>query len=157
LVLAGLTSGAWFLREPFLRSVAEMWIVSDPVTHADAIVILGGSPTVRPLLGAGVYRKGVFKKILFSKFFYGDPVEPGAGDTEKNRRALLALGLPDSTIRTFGTANKSTMDEALALKDWAEQNGASVFIVPAEIFFARRVSWAFHRTFSGSAVRIEVP
>jgi hypothetical protein len=114
-----------------------MWIVSDPVTHADAIVILGGNPTVRPLVAAELYRKGFAKKILISKV-EGNPVGPRPGDTEKNGRALLGLGLPDSAIRTFGTANKSTMDEAVALKDWAEQNGASVFIVPAEIFFARR-------------------
>jgi hypothetical protein len=157
LVLAGLTSGAGFWREPLLRSVAEMWIVSDLVTHADAIVILGGNPTVRPLVAAELYRKGFAKTILISKVSEGNPDGPGPGDTEENRSALLGLGLPDSAIQTFGTANKSTMDEAVALKDWAEQNGASVFIVPAEIFFARRVSWVFHRMFSGSAVRIKVP
>jgi hypothetical protein len=155
-VLASAGLIAYLSREPLLQMAGDIWIVSDPVTHADAIVILGGHPTVRPLVAAELYRKGFAKKILISKVFEGNPVGPSPGDTEKNRRALLGLGLPDSAIGTFGTANKSTMDEAVALKDWAEQNGASVFIVPAEIFFARRVSWAFHRKFSGSAVRIEV-
>ena len=49
------------------------------------------------------------------------------------------------------------MEEALALRDWAERNGASVLIIPTEIFAARRVSWIFRREFSGKNVRIEVP
>ena len=49
------------------------------------------------------------------------------------------------------------MEEALALRDWAERNGASVLIIPTEIFAARRVSWIFRREFSGKSVRIEVP
>jgi len=33
-----------------------------------------------------------------------------------------------------GTENRNTEDEVLALKDWVEQNAASVLIVPSEIF-----------------------
>jgi hypothetical protein len=57
----------------------------------------------------------------------------------------------------FGAENRNTEDEARALKDWAEQNAASVLIVPSEIFAARRVRWIFNREFHVTAVRIEVP
>jgi hypothetical protein len=79
------------------------------------------------------------------------------GHTELNRKALLSLGVPDAAIEMFGTQNRSTEDEALALKDWAEQNAASVLIVPSEIFAARRVRWIFCRQFRGTVVRIEIP
>jgi hypothetical protein len=48
-------------------------------------------------------------------------------------------------------------DEAVALRDWAERNAASAFIIPSEIFSARRVRWIFCREFLGTAVSIEVP
>lgn len=38
-----------------------------------------------------------------------------------------------------GTENRNAEDEVLALKDWVEQNAASVLIVPSEIFSACRV------------------
>jgi hypothetical protein len=62
-----------------------------------------------------------------------------------------------AAIELFGTENRNTGDEVLALKDWAEQNAASVLIVPSEIFAARRVRWIFNREFRRTAVRIEVP
>ena len=43
------------------------------------------------------------------------------------------------------------------MRDWVERNGASVLIIPTEIFAARRVSWIFRREFSERSVHIEVP
>jgi hypothetical protein len=43
------------------------------------------------------------------------------------------------------------------LREWAKQKAASVFIIPSEIFSARRVRWIFDRVLSGSATTIEVP
>ena len=77
--------------------------------------------------------------------------------TELNREILLKLGVPGGVIETFGTANKNTRDEAVALREWAERNAASVFIIPTEIFPARRVRWIFRHEFFGTAVKIEVP
>jgi hypothetical protein len=67
------------------------------------------------------------------------------------------LGVPESAVETFGTANKNTWDEAIALKEWTHRNAVSVLIIPTEIFSARRVRWTFRREFAGTAVRIEVP
>jgi|SRR6516165_4602299 hypothetical protein len=80
-----------------------------------------------------------------------------ASHSELNREVLLKLGVPAGTIETFGAANKNTRDEAVALRKWAEQNAASAFIIPTEIFPARRVRWIFQREFVGTAVKIEVP
>jgi hypothetical protein len=67
------------------------------------------------------------------------------------------LGVPAGAIETFGTASKNTRDEAVALKEWAERNAASVIIIPSGIFSARRVRWIFRHEFSGTGVIIEVP
>jgi hypothetical protein len=138
-----IAASLWLEREPLLRGLADLWIVSDPVTPADAVVVLGGGLTYRPPIAADLYKKGLVSKVLVSQL--------------PNRTALLKLGVPDTDIEMIGTENRNTADEARALKDWAEHNVVSSFIVPSEIFAARRVRWIFHRAFHGTAVRIEVP
>ena len=152
-------ASAWVERAPLLRGAAELWIVSDAVSPADAAVVLGGGLDVRPFAAAELYREGLVKKVLVSQV--GDDravaigVEPG--HTELNRQVLVKLGVPESAIETFGKANKDTKDEAVALRAWAERHHASALIIPMEFFAARRVRWIFDKKFSGQPVKIEVP
>ena len=121
--------------------------------------MLGGGIDTRPFVAADLYAKGLVKKVLLSKVREPPSVEIGGltSDTEDMRKVLLRLGVPNSAIETFGDANKNTREEAIALKNWADQNAVSVLIIPTEIFPARRVSWMFRREFAGTGVRIEVP
>ncbi len=159
LVLVGVCVGVWIEREALLRGAADLWIVSDPITPADAVVVLGGGIDVRPFVAADLYAKGLAKKILLSDVEDGRSVNIGAvtGHAEGNRKVLLRLGVPESAIEKFGKANKNTREEAVSLKDWTDRNVVSVLIIPTEIFSARRVRWMFHREFAGTGVRIEVP
>jgi hypothetical protein len=70
---------------------------------------------------------------------------------------LVKLGVPETDIEMFGQGNRNTIDEALALRDWAEQRRVSQIVVPTEIFAARRVRWTFYREFAQSSVRLEIP
>src|SRR5262249_46729265 len=38
-LLASVAAGGWLMREPLLRGAAHLWIVSDPISRADAIAI----------------------------------------------------------------------------------------------------------------------
>ena len=158
LVLAVLGMSAWLAREPLLRGAADLWIVSDDVTQADVVVVLGGQIEVRPFAAADLYRRGIVKKVLVSDNQIDRAAAIGAaqGHTESNRRVLLKLGVPESAIETFGRANKSTNDEAAALREWIERHGASSIIIPTEVFAARRVRWMFDRELAGQGVRILV-
>jgi uncharacterized SAM-binding protein YcdF (DUF218 family) len=144
LAVAGLVG--WLGRESLLREAANLWIVSDPLTHADAIVVLGGNSHTRPPVAADLYRRGLANRVLVSY----------PSDWQLNRAALLKLGVPASAIEVFGKANTNTREEAVALREWAERNAASVFVIPSEPFMARRVQWIFRREFSGRPVTIEV-
>jgi hypothetical protein len=48
---------AWIAREPLLRGAADLWVVSDPVTHADAVVVLG-EVSESAVRGSRVLQKG---------------------------------------------------------------------------------------------------
>jgi uncharacterized SAM-binding protein YcdF (DUF218 family) len=151
--------GGWLLREPVLVGAANLWIVSDPISRADAIVVLGGGLQTRPFVAAELWRRGLADKILISQTPEERAGSIGAmpSHTELNREILLKLGVPAGVIETFGTANKNTREEAVALREWAERNAASALVIPTEIFSARRVRWIFCREFFGTAVSIEVP
>jgi uncharacterized SAM-binding protein YcdF (DUF218 family) len=137
---------AWIGRESLLREAADLWIVSDHLTHADAIVVLGGNSQTRPPIAAELYRRGLAKKVLVSY----------PSDYQLNLVALLKLGVPANAIETFGKANTNTREEAVALREWAERNAASAFVIPTEALMARRVRWIFYREFSDRAVTIAV-
>jgi uncharacterized SAM-binding protein YcdF (DUF218 family) len=144
LAVAGLVG--WLERESLLQEAADLWIVSDPLTHADAIIVLGGSFQTRPAAAADLYRRGLGNKVLVSD----------SSDCQLNRAALLKLGVPATAIELFGKANTNTREEAVALRGWAERNAASVFLIPSEPFISRRVQWIFRREFSGRPATIDV-
>jgi uncharacterized SAM-binding protein YcdF (DUF218 family) len=158
LLLVGLAIGAWLDRTAILQQLAGFWIISDPVTRGDAVVVLGGGLDLRKFIAADLYEKGLVSKVLVSQVAEGRsvPLIKLPGHTELNRTVLLSLGVPAAAIETFGTSNRNTMEEALTLREWAQRHGASTLIIPTEIFAARRVSWILRRAFSGQNVRIEV-
>jgi uncharacterized SAM-binding protein YcdF (DUF218 family) len=158
LIVAGLAELAWVERARLLRGAADLWIVSDEVTQADVVVVLGGEIEVRPFAAADLYHRGLIKKVLVSNNKEGHATRIGAveGHMEANRQVLLKLGVPEHAIEAFGQANDSTRDEAVTLREWVERHGASSIIIPTEVFAARRVRWIFDREFSRRGIRIEV-
>jgi uncharacterized SAM-binding protein YcdF (DUF218 family) len=157
-LLVVVIAGVWLERAPLLREAAELWIVSDPVTTADAVAVLGGDLEVRPFVAADLYKEGLVPKILVSQVPVGRSSTIGGipGHSELNRMVLLKLGVPHAAIEMFGQANTSTKDEAAALRDWADEHRVSRIIVPTEIFAARRARWIFNREFAESSVRVEI-
>jgi uncharacterized SAM-binding protein YcdF (DUF218 family) len=131
--VAGLGIGAWADREWLLRSLADLWIVSDPLGPADAVAVFGGGLADRPFAAAQYYRLGLVKKILV--------------DGPDSEAVLLTFGTPGSAVETFGNALQNTHEEVLALRAWAERHDVRSVIVPTEIFSTRRVRWMLHREF----------
>jgi uncharacterized SAM-binding protein YcdF (DUF218 family) len=131
-------------------------VVSYPITRADVIVVLGGNARLRPIIAAELYSRRLADKILVSQTHEGSAGE-NTSDTARSRAALLRLGVPAGVVEEFGMRNRSTSEEAIALRDWSQRNAAAVFIIPSEAFSARRVRWIFRREFVGSPAFIQVP
>jgi uncharacterized SAM-binding protein YcdF (DUF218 family) len=153
LLLTVLGAGVWLERVALLQGAADFWVVSDPITPADAVVVLGGGYDVRPVVAAALYEKGLVRKVLVSQAA-GDI---GTSDTALNVKILRKLGVPGKSIELFGKGSQNTEDEAVALKGWTKQHPTFALIIPAEVFFARRARWVFQHEFAGTGIRIEVP
>jgi uncharacterized SAM-binding protein YcdF (DUF218 family) len=159
LLLAAISVTAWFSREALLRGASELWIVSDSVGPADAVVIFGGNLEVRPFAAAEYYHQGLTKKILLSSGGL-DRSETRGGlpsHPELNRTVLMKLGVSEMAIETFGNTLSNTYDEAVALREWIVRTGARSVIVPTEIFSSRRVRWIVGRQLAGSGTHVQVP
>jgi uncharacterized SAM-binding protein YcdF (DUF218 family) len=153
------TAGVWLGREPLLRVAAELWIVSDAAGSSDVVAVLGGGLETRPFVAAELYQEGLVKKILVSRVLEGRASSIGAirGHTDSNLQVLHTLGIPETVIETFGQENRSTRDEAAALRAWVDQHHVSQIVIPTEVFSARRVRWIFDREFAGTSVRLAFP
>jgi hypothetical protein len=57
-----LAPACWLEREPLLRWIAGVWIVSDPIGPADAVALFGGGLADRPIAAAEYYRRGIVKE-----------------------------------------------------------------------------------------------
>ena len=67
ILLAAMGAGGWLGRTALLQSAADLWVISDPITSADAVVVLGGGADVRPFVAADLYAKGLVHKVLVSQ------------------------------------------------------------------------------------------
>ena len=145
---------SWFEREAVLREAADLWIVSDQPTQADAVAVFGGGLEYRPFAAADYYRRGLVPKILVSNIGSSPAERLGVlqSHVEANVEILRKLGVPATAIETFGTNLTDTYAEASALHEWAGRNGARTIMVPTDIFSTRRLRWTLHRVFGGDAV-----
>jgi uncharacterized SAM-binding protein YcdF (DUF218 family) len=156
-LVCALGGGIWVYRDTLLQGAADLWVVSDKITHADAVVVLGGGYDVRPVVAAKLYRDGIVPKVLLSRATEIVVNEKQATAEQIDVRVLLQLGVPHNAIEFFGHGSTSTHDEALTLKEWATRHQVSRLIVPAEVFFARRARWVLRQAFLKTNIRVEVP
>jgi uncharacterized SAM-binding protein YcdF (DUF218 family) len=149
---------AWFDRRFFLRAAVDLWAVSDTVTAADAVAVLGGGTDTRPFAAAAYYKRGLVKKVLVSNVHVAAAISGiVASETDLDRSVLIKLGVPEEAIELFGTDLSSTYEEAVALRAWLLRTHAHSLIVPTEYFASRRVRWIIVRELNGTGAQVEVP
>jgi uncharacterized SAM-binding protein YcdF (DUF218 family) len=153
-----LVLASYIFRSPLLTGLARAWVVNDPVSKADAIVILGGGPENRPFAAARLFHDGVAPKVLFMNVKLGSAEELGVvlPEQEQTRRILLSNNVPESALQMIGTNVASTFDESRAVRAWAMQTGATSIVIATDLFHTRRARWIFHRELKDTAVKIHV-
>lgn len=96
--------------------------------HADAIVMLMGSFPDRVLQVHETWEKGLADRILLVEENMGafaELKERGAGiisNSEQAAASLRALGIPGENITILPGAARSTLDEALVIKEYLNKN-----------------------------------
>lgn len=150
--LLGLLLLAWVFRVPVFKSIGSFLIHEDPLAHADAIYVLGGSPVERASEGARLVQSGYAPLAVFTgepsnellEAFGIDSSEAGLGMYIAHRQGLSIERMEELRKGT------STAEEAEAVRAHAGGIGADTIMVVTTEFHSRRVSRVFRRAFRGS-------
>jgi uncharacterized SAM-binding protein YcdF (DUF218 family) len=153
LLLAG-----YVFRAPLLTGLAGAWVVNDPVTKADAIVILGGGLENRPFAAAKLFHDGVAPQILYMdvRLRPTEELRVSLPEKEQTRRILLSNNVPETAMTMIGKNVANTYDESLAVRAWIEKSGAKSIIIPTDLFHTRRVRWVFSKQLRNTKTEIHV-
>jgi uncharacterized SAM-binding protein YcdF (DUF218 family) len=138
-VLAALSCGAWL-------GAGEFLVVADPLPpHADAIVILAGSPPARLLEAAELYRAGVSPRIVLTRERRPPAMVALArrgvavDDPDAQARThLIALGVPAEAITILNGRAYSTTSEARLIARWACRTHIGTLVIVTSPSHTRR-------------------
>lgn len=157
-IAAGLVAAGYVFRAPLLAGLARAWIVDEPATKADAIVILGGGLENRPFAAAKLFHEGIAPKVLYMNVRLGPAEELGVGlsERETTRQILLSNNVPASAMVAVGTNVASTFDESRAVRAWAKQTGATSILIVTDWFHTRRARWIFRHELKDTPVKIYI-
>lgn len=128
-----------------------MWLAREEIPpRADALVILMGYFPERVLQAADLYHEGVADKMIIVYENMGPyKVLEARGariirTTEQARDAAVALGVPDSCITMLPGDARSTLDEAMAVKEYLTANpGLDTIILVSSPSHMRRAYMIF--------------
>lgn len=131
---------AFFLSrgDRFERLWRRLLVVSLPMSHADAIVVLGGEPLARPLEAARLYKEGVAPRVFVT----------GSGDAGECKRVLMGAGVPAKAI-TLENKSTTTYANATLLKPFLEEAKVRSALIVTSPFHTRRALATFHKVILG--------
>lgn len=141
-----LTHRAW------LPLIGQALIVSDPLTHADAVVPLAGD-TERVLYSAALLHQGYAPRLALTSM---PPTDIEWTYARQARDLALRKGVqPDQIIEVPGL-NTSTYSEAQTIRQFAEQHGWRTLLVVTSPFHTRRARIILRDVFRDSGVDVRV-
>jgi uncharacterized SAM-binding protein YcdF (DUF218 family) len=158
LVLAVLAVAGYIYRAPLLLGAARAWVVNDPLSRADAIVVLGGGMETRPFEAARLYHLGLAPKVLLTATKPEPSEQLGLNppETEIARRILEKKDVPDSAIAVTPGFVNSTYDEAVAVRNWAKMNHIKRLIIATDVFHTRRAGWLFRKELKPLGIQVQM-
>ena len=158
LLLGVLGAVLYWLRAPIMQGVATAWIVDDPLTNADVIVVLGGGPSTRPFEAARLYHQHWAPRILVMQPRADSTTELGLTKRESEllKQILVRQEVPEAAVLIAADEVMSTYEEALAMRNWVATNRIQTAIVVTDVFHARRARWVFRKQLRPTGVRVLV-
>jgi uncharacterized SAM-binding protein YcdF (DUF218 family) len=149
----------YVFRAPLLTGMARAWVVNDPATNADAIVVLGGKPELRPFEAARLYHAGAAPRILYMDVKHSPALEQSGmlSEREFTRRVLLSNGVPETAMVAVGNGVANTYDESQAVRAWLATNtSAKSVLITTDLSHSRRARWIFRKELDGTGVQVQV-
>ena len=135
----------YLTRHPLMRLAASMWIIDEPASHADVLIVLSGDNYYadRAAHAAQLFRQGVAPEVVAS----GGMLRPNVSETELMEHDLIERGVPKDRILRADHPSDSTLEEASALEKLAEQRGWKTVVLVTSNYHTRRARYIFRKVF----------
>jgi uncharacterized SAM-binding protein YcdF (DUF218 family) len=155
-VCAALLAVAWLFRAPLLVGLAKAWIVDDPLTRSDVIVVLGGGPSTRPFEAARLFQQGFASKVLTMKGRMDPAAKLGSELTcsGAEKAGNVQQGVADANVVCSDDEVANTYEESIAVRNWSRTNHVKTMIIVTDSFNPRRVRWLFHKQLKDTGVHV---
>jgi len=143
---------------------AGNWLVKEEIpVHADSMVLLMGNFPERVLQAADLYQDGVADNLIIvyeSMGPYKVLESRGASvirTTEQARNAAIAMGIPDSCITMLPVDARSTLDEALAVREYMnDKPGLDTILLVSSPSHMRRAFIIFREVLKDTGNKIYI-
>lgn len=139
-------------------SAAKLLLVSAPLAHADAIIVLAGSTVFeeRTQRAVELFKEGRAAKIVLTN----DNMQSGWVSGEQRNipyhelasRMLSGSDVPRDAIEILPQPVSSTHEEALLLRQYAEAKHLNSILVVTSGYHSRRALWTMRKVFAGSGI-----
>lgn len=153
LFLVALCAVVYFARHPIMRFAAESWVINEPATKADAIVIMSDDNFYadRAAEAAQLFRQGIAPVVVAS----GRRLRPSADISELTEHDLIERGVPKEKIVRFPNDADGTLDQIRLIGKFAADHGWKKLIVVTSNYQTRRTRYIFGKTLPpGMAVSV---
>jgi len=145
LVFAALLFVVYLVRRPILTAVGDYWIVDDPASKADALIVLSDDDFIgsRAAKAADLYHEGRAPLIIAS----GRMLRPYAGIGELIQRDLTDRGVPASAIEIYRHNASDTLDEAQTLRSLVVAKKWTHVVIVTSNYHTRRARYIYQKVF----------
>jgi uncharacterized SAM-binding protein YcdF (DUF218 family) len=131
--------------EPLLNGVSRVLVYEDPLTKAEAIVVLAGGNGNRVEAAVRLYREGYGERLFFSGF----RIYPGTYTSTLMKNYALELGVPeDKIIASIPDVEVSTRGESVANLELLNKNHIKKFILVTSNYHTRRAKLMYEKAIS---------
>jgi len=135
-----------FLTYLGLVLLGAVLIVSDPIEPVDAVVVLSGGDGDRLALAIEMHERGLAPSLVIT-------------DTSRQANRLLireaeAGGFPEDEIYVTDMQVGSTVDEARAVRAFAQDRGWDALMIVTDPYHSFRARFIFRRELRGSGVDV---
>ena len=152
-LLGGVVAVVYLGREAVLISIGAQLVRVDPLSRADAIVVLGGGTPLREMEAADLYRAGYAPRVLLTieREASAWDVLRARGVEFENRidfrkRIMRSLGVPETSLTVLSSMPvNSTVSEVELVREWASANEAERIIIVTASYHTARASLVFRR------------
>lgn len=131
------------LRHPLMRFAGALWMVNEPATSVDAIIVLGDDNYAadRAFHAADLYRSGLAPVVVAS----GRMIRARSSFADIMQQDLESFGIPAASIVKFSHRGENTREEAEAMQEFIAGRRWRKILIVTSNYHARRARFIFER------------